>query len=299
MRVVDVPIGRRPILCLLLLAVAGCGTKGIREWITPREDDALAREVIAALLREDYGFVIERMDNDVLGDTPEIPLRQLYDHIDHAPIRSLELVGCTILSTSTRRRSDLTYQLEFPGSWYVAGLVVVTEAGRGQVAGFHLQRLPASLAEINRFTVKGKTAAHHGVLLAAFGVSVLVLYALVQCVRTRIKRKWLWLLFILTGIGTVTLNWTTGQLGYKSLSVLVLGAGFGRSGPYSPWTISFAFPLGALLFLRKRRKLRAVALAGARAETRAKDARTEGVTTGGFDTGGCTKDNPEQGGSER
>lgn len=84
-----------------------------------------------------------------------------------------------------------------------------------------------------------------------------ILCTLIQCVRTRVKRKWLWIPFILIGIGSVQRNWTMGQLGLQPLSLHIPGAALTRGGLYAPWILSVSFPLGAVLFQRKRRKLKA------------------------------------------
>jgi len=252
--------GMRLSLFLLLLFLAGCGvktTKWMMEKITPPEDDALARELIAALIREDYEFIMAHMDKRVLGETPQATLKQHYPYIDHDTPKAVELVGCSVFSSGKRRRSCLTYQLEFPHSWCTAALVVDTEAGTRKAVGFHVKTLPASLAEINRFTFEGKTLRHYVVLLNAVGVPVLIFFALIQCIRTRINRKWLWIPFILIGLGAVQLNWTTGQINLQVLAFHVPGAALARGGPYAPWMLSVSCPLGAVLFLRKRRKLRA------------------------------------------
>jgi hypothetical protein len=37
--------------------------------------------------------------------------------------------------------------------------------------------------------------------------------------------------------------------------IVLLSAGYHASGPYSPWILDFAAPLGALIFLFGRKKL--------------------------------------------
>jgi hypothetical protein len=253
------------VLCLTQLAVVGCNMEATRIWmekVTPPEDDRLARDLIAALVSKDYGFIIANMDEQALGETPEVVLGELYAYIDHNEPQTVELVGCHVFREGTQCRSNLTYQLRFPDSWCTAALVIDSDGGMRQAVGFHLQKLPASLAEINRFTLKDKTLSHFVVLLNAIGVPLFIIYALIQCIRTRVRRKWLWILFILVGVGALELNWTTGQIRLQLLSVRLLGAGIIRRGLYTPWFLTIAFPLGAFLFLRKRRRLRATAVSG-------------------------------------
>ncbi len=92
-------------------------------------------------------------------------------------------------------------------------------------------------------------------------VPLFTLYALVLCIRMRMTRKWLWILFILLGVTTLRLNWSTGEMGLQPLSVQLLGASFSRSGLVAPWIFGVSFPLGAVFFLRKRRALLAKAAA--------------------------------------
>lgn len=86
---------------------------------------------------------------------------------------------------------------------------------------------------------------------------VFVISVLAACLRTRIaKRKWLWMIFIALGFVQFTFNWTTGGLGVQPVSMLLFGAGFVRAGPYGPLILQLAIPVGAIVFLAKRRSLR-------------------------------------------
>ncbi|HAI69239.1 MAG TPA: hypothetical protein DCM38_07375, partial [Gammaproteobacteria bacterium] len=62
------------------------------------------------------------------------------------------------------------------------------------------------------------------------------------------------LIFILFGFVNVTVNWTTGGINIDPLSILLLGAGFRKVGLYGPVLISVAIPLGAIIFMIKRKK---------------------------------------------
>jgi hypothetical protein len=95
-----------------------------------------------------------------------------------------------------------------------------------------------------------------GVLGFAIFVPLITLWALVSCVRTKLKgRKWPWVLFILLGIGKFAVNWTTGAWEFAPISVQLFGAS--ATAPfYGPWTVAVSLPLGAIAFLAFRNKLR-------------------------------------------
>jgi hypothetical protein len=66
--------------------------------------------------------------------------------------------------------------------------------------------------------------------------------------------EWLWMIFILIGIGRFPVNWTTGQWTFSPFYFLLFGAG-SFAQPYSAWLVSVAVPLGAILFLFRRKRL--------------------------------------------
>ena len=155
----------------------------------------------------------------------------------------------------TTRKTNLSYQIHFPGSW-AAGNVVVGHAGRiPTVLGSHFQPVPDSLETLSRFNFSGKYVAHYLFFAGCIAVPSLILITLGVCIRSRIRRKWLWIIFILVGFGRIKLNWVTGQIAVQYVTVVLFGASAIRPGPYAPWTLGFAIPVGAISFLALRRRL--------------------------------------------
>ncbi len=150
---------------------------------------------------------------------------------------------------------DLALQYEYPNNWLLVRIALYLKDGETQVKGLHVEPLEASLAATNRFTFEGKGAAHYVFFALGILIPIFTLWVLVLCFRTPIpKRKWLWLVFVALGFGQVTLNWSTGQIASGFAHVSLLGAGIWRGGPVAPWGISLSFPLGAVTFLRRRRR---------------------------------------------
>jgi hypothetical protein len=99
---------------------------------------------------------------------------------------------------------------------------VATEKKEGgmTIIGFNITPSSDSLENINRFTLNCKSPLQYFTLLFAVVIPLSILYSLVKCAGTKIeKRKWLWIAFILFGIGQFALNWTTGQWGGKALAI--------------------------------------------------------------------------------
>lgn len=128
------------------------------------------------------------------------------------------------------------------------------------ITGFNVTGLSDALENLNRFTLSGNSALQ-AVLEWAILATLLGLYALVLCVRATIpKRKWLWTVSILFGVGRLAVNWTTGQCGVMPLSMQLFSAG-ASAPPYGAWTLSIPLLLGAMLFhLRRKHFSRAARL---------------------------------------
>jgi len=88
------------------------------------------------------------------------------------------------------------------------------------------------------------------VLAAGFSVATAI-----RAYRSRIRRRWLWILISLLGAPVTTMNWTTGQVRTQTLRIQLANVGVVRPGPNAPWFLSVAFPIGAFVFLSRRKKL--------------------------------------------
>src|SRR5262249_47184155 len=145
-----------------------------------------------------------------------------------------------------------TFEFNFGGKWMLINVALKEQNGRKTVVGFHVDREPSSLEARNHFTPYGKNPGQYAVLVAMAVVIVLIIWALVSCIRTPIpRRKWLWILFVLLGFCDLTVNWTTGQYTFQPLYVHLLGVG-AMAAPFGPWMLSVSLPLGAVIFLLRR-----------------------------------------------
>ena len=96
---------------------------------------------------------------------------------------------------------------------------------------------------------------HYLVFAACIAVPAFILVALVVCIRSRIRRKWLWIIFILLGFVQFRFDWATGHFEIQPISFALFGASAFRPSPYAPWILGFAIPVGAIIFLVSRRRL--------------------------------------------
>ncbi len=218
----------------------------------------VASSQIQALVTRDFASIEKLADPGIAGPALHPTLEQMAGLIPPGKPRSVKLVGAHTLKSADQQQANLTYEYEYeyPGKWLLIN-VATRKTGSGvSIVGFRVQPEDQSLEDQNRFTVSGKTALQYLVLALAVVVPLITLYAFVVCIRTPFAgRKWPWLLFILAGIGSLAVNWTTGEWAVGILRVQLLGAS--ATAPlYGPLTIAVSLPVGALVFLARRQRLR-------------------------------------------
>ena len=94
------------------------------------------------------------------------------------------------------------------------------------------------------------------ILAAAIAAVLFSLFTLVVAARTKFcGRKWPWILFIPFGCGRVAVNWSTGEMSasFGWIQLLSASAAANLNGP---WAVSFSLPIGAILFLTMRNRLK-------------------------------------------
>jgi hypothetical protein len=245
---------RRSLVLASLVALTACNPVSLQR-IAPAADDTLARATVHQLQARDFAPVLARLRET--GPEVGTALSRMADSLSLlGRIDSLELVGARINKSPGQRTSDLTYQLHGGSRWMLVEVGLLTERGVTTIAALHTVSLPASLAEVNAFRLTGKSVVHYVTLICAIAAALFSIGSAVLIARTPMAHKWRWVLAALVGIGSFTLNWTTGESGANPFQFQLLSAAIVRGGPYAPWLLSFTCPVGAVLGLYRRQALR-------------------------------------------
>jgi hypothetical protein len=244
----------RVLIPLLVLFLVACDQEAMFERFVPKEEAALAKQVIAQVAARDYASVEAQLDPNLRSSDLRSKLEEMARQVPSKEPKSIRVVGTQTNHTNSATNFNLTFEYQYDNAWLIANAVLERRDGKVVVQGLHFVPRSQSLATENAFTLSQRSVLHYLVLALAVVIPLLVLYALVMCVKTKIpKRKWLWLLFVAVGFVQFQFNWTTGAWGIQPLSFALLGAGFYKAGPVAPYVFTLAFPLGALVFLKKRR----------------------------------------------
>jgi hypothetical protein len=227
------------------------------EKLIPKEEVEFSKKYLSLFQSRNFEEISKPLNPQLKTEKLQSQLEQVAQFFPPDPPKNVELVGSHTLRSGDRWQANITFQYEFPSSWLIAS-INLERIGDGDliVNGVNVNPIRDSLANINKFTFKGKGPIHFVFLALIVFLPVFTIFTFIVCLRTRIKkRKWLWAIFILLGYGQVSLNWTTGTGSIKPIYFQILGAGFMSAGKYAPWILSISFPLGAILFWVKKGRM--------------------------------------------
>lgn len=168
---------------------------------------------------------------------------------------SVKLVGLGYIedvSSKDTARINTTLEYQFDKRWFLAGMLFSKKGSDKTLMGIHILRLPKSLEQINEVSLLHASLKQYSALILFIILPIIVLWSLIKCIRTpNLKRKWLWVLFIIFGFCNFQFNWTAQKFIFHPVSFQLFSVSYFRYSIYAPLIMSFAIPVGAILFLIK------------------------------------------------
>ena len=246
----------RSVLVSLCLGLASCNQQQLIEKFTPPAEAAVAKSTLEDLRRDKLQTIESRLAPNLRNDpTVAATLHQLHGYFPAGEPRAIKAIGAFNNTFNGVKHVRLSYEMQFATGWVQASVSMVEDDGKILIEGMRVNRTAQSLEQVNAFTTQGKGPAAWLMLALACVLPLFSLFAFVLCLRTPMQaRKWLWAILTLVGVTTVRLNWTTGDFSVQFLSIQLLSASIMQSLA-GPWILGASFPLGAVIFLRRRRAL--------------------------------------------
>lgn len=245
---------RRLLIAICLFVLAGCDNEEVLSRLIPQEEVEFAKAHLALYPLENYDEILEQLDPRIVDDETRAKLEQVAAVFPKVSPTEILTVGSHTIVSNGAWSANLTFQYEFPEQYVIAAVHLEKQGDRLVIGGVNVQPLENSLQEINAFHVNGRGVLGYVFLVLATGVPVFVVASFILCLRTPIpERKWLWAIFVLFGVGTMKLNWTTGEFAYSMLSWQLLGAAFEKY-QYGPLILSVGLPFGAIVFWARRKE---------------------------------------------
>lgn len=184
-------------------------------------------------------------------------LTNVYSNIQTFPIDSFSIINAsktTLLGDNGYTKYTVDYEYVIKDKFLYFTFIIIEQKGKLSITAFDGRILANSLAENYAFTFKDKGFLHYLFFFLAILIPIFIIVTLIFALKTKLTKKWLWIIGILLGFIKFSLNWTTGQFMFNLINFSILGAGFTKSGNVSPWILSFSIPFVAIVFWIKRYK---------------------------------------------
>jgi hypothetical protein len=245
-------------ILLSLFSMVGCSRDALLQKFASAEDQVTAKKYVDYLRAGQFAALEAAADPRINSPGLRGTLEQMERLIpDEDPI-STKLVGAETMHGPDGTTKNLTFEYQFGDRWLLLNVATYQKDEEPlTIVGLHVYPQAQSLEEQNRFGLAGKSPAQYLILVLAILLPLITLYALILCAKTQmIGRKWPWIVFILLGVGKVAVNWATGEFQIMPLAIQLFSAS-ALSDFYGPWELAVSLPLGAFVFLFKRRALHA------------------------------------------
>jgi len=241
------------VVCAFLV---GCDEATLMKKWTPPEAESIARNYVEYLRQGKFDQIERNLDPSVTDSNVQDTFAKMAAIFPAENPVSVKVVGAHIFHGQEYSRTDISLEYQFPSKWLLVSLVTQRKGDVSTIVGFHVRPISNSLEDLNKFTLVGKSPAQYLILTLAVSSFLFSLYVLVVCIRTRdVKRKWLWMLFILVGVGKLVVDWGTGHWTYQLLAIQIPCLAMAHP-PYGSWTVGAYLPVGAILFLNHRWKMK-------------------------------------------
>lgn len=225
--------------------------------VVPAYDETFARERIDQLRQRRFEPIERELDPSISDSDPNLQdtLNKMAGMFPTEEPKSIKVVDVKFVSEQNSSTHTLTLEYEFSQIWLLVNISIKRIDGIATIGAFNVTPMAESLESVNGFSLVGKSGLQYVILVLAIAGPIFCLYALVVCLRTKHQNfKWMWAIFILLGIGSLAVNWTTGELNFTPLAVHIPCASATEVPAYGPWMVAVSMPLGAVLFVIKRRR---------------------------------------------
>jgi hypothetical protein len=221
-------------------------------WFKPNPEESIARAYVEDVRRRNFASAEAAFDPQYATDAMPAQFAKLASFFPATSPVSIKLVGCHTYYGSDATRYDLTYEYEFPRQWVFADIMLQRMNGKLNIERIHVAPMSMSFERANAFSFAGKSDEQSSFLMVMLFNAAFIFVTGFVCLATPIpKWKWAWLIFVLCGLVTFRLNWTTGAWDWQLLSFVLFGAAATKA-PYGPVMLQIGLPIGAATFWMRR-----------------------------------------------
>ncbi len=243
------------VFAFFFLSISSCSNDEISEKFIPKKESEFAKMYLLKIRERDFGYVNSMLSPELAGQVNDELLTEMAEYFREGEPKSVKIVGSQVNVFNGNWQGNFTFEYEFVTGWNLANTALRKTDEGFEVIGLNVYQTEKSQSEIHAFSLSSKSILQYVVLFFSAVIPLFVLVSLVGCLKTPIQsKKWLWVIFVLFGVGAIQVNWTSGLYAVEVLGVYLFGASAVSAGPAAPWVISCSFPLGTIVFWFKRKK---------------------------------------------
>lgn len=188
------------------------------------------------------------LSTDELASTAaDDALAELFGFRGTGQVVATAIIGARVAaSTATGTIVTVIYSVELADRNLVVTIITQEVADRFLLGGLSVNVVEKGPAGVPALSFKNASFVHYLTLTVFVGIPLLVLGTLIDCIRRKdVKRRILWCLFILFGVGSLTFAWSTGDFGLRLLQFQLFSVALRI--PYD-WVFEFSVPVGAIMW---------------------------------------------------
>lgn len=256
-----------------LLKLYGSSRESFMQTSTPQRQESLARHMAELLRQGRYNDIVHSLQPDLVGPKTHQSLISMHDMLtDREPV-SIKVIDAQKSYEGNAEITDIVLEYEvpsvanaasgsadrMPARWvFVTVGIRSTNAAPDLISRINTVTSERPIEDINALSFENKGVSQYGAFAIGILLSALNIYAAVGCIRSRTCRhKSLWLLFMLFTVTLASVNWTSGEWSFNTISFKVEvppnPANFSFNSAYGPWILTLGLPIGAIAFLFYRR----------------------------------------------
>lgn len=239
---------------VLLVGLSGCRMGRVLDRIAP-DTVRDSKGYYEALRQRQADLIVQSFDPSMDKDRLRSQLPAVVALVPQQEPIGVETIGASVdCRASGYCIKEVILEYKYPERWIEFQVKVSNKSGRYLITDLYVE--PESEPALSRsgFTLRGKGLVHYLMLLAALVCGGVAVSALVVCIRTPMKRrKWLWIIVTILGVGKLRIEWATGEIWHKTFFLAIFPVGFGINVGSAFLYVSV--PFGAIVFLAMRRRL--------------------------------------------
>jgi hypothetical protein len=240
---------------ILTIGLTRCNPKIDFSKIVPDNVDKFATGFISEIHKGNIDSCLTLVLPEMNNETGKQFLTNTYMHIRSLTIDSFSIVNARktrMIGDKAHSNYGIDYEYKVGDKFIYFTFGISEQVDKLTITAFDGRIVNNSIANSNTFNLKDKGFLHYMFLVFSILVPIFIIVTLIFATKSRLEKKWLWIIGILFGFIKFSINWTTGQVALKTINFSILGSGFSKSGNAAPWILSFSIPIVAIIFWYKK-----------------------------------------------